>query len=135
MTISRRFVPQRDVQGTAFTACLQHMVAEVPDLQAVAFCDEEGEIVDYHSYLAPYDTKVTGAVLGVLLSTVAREAPRLTAGGLRELVIETAENVLFARRMAGEYFLAGVLGREGVLAKLLAALDEVEARVMAEAGM
>ena len=135
MTISRRFVPQRDLQGTAFTVYLEHLVSEVPDLQAVAFCDEEGEVVDYHSYLDPYETKVTGAVLGVLLSAVAREGPHLTAGGLRELVIETSENVLFARRMAGEYFLAGVLGREGVLAKLLATLDEVEARLMAEAGM
>jgi predicted regulator of Ras-like GTPase activity (Roadblock/LC7/MglB family) len=135
MTISRRFVPQRDRQNTAFTRSLREMVAEVPGLQAVAFCDEEGEVVDYHSYLDPYDTKVAGAVLGLLLSTVAREGPRLTAGGIRELVVETDENVLFARRMAGDYFLAGVLGRDGVLAKLLAALDQVEARLLAEAGI
>jgi len=135
LTISRRFVPQRDLQKTAFTSSLREMVADVPGLQAVAFCDEEGEVVDYHSYLDPYDTKIAGAVLGVLLSTVAREGPRLCAGGLCELVIETDEHVLFARRMAGDYFLAGVLGRDGVLAKLLAVLDEVEARILAEAGM
>ncbi|MBI5486556.1 MAG: roadblock/LC7 domain-containing protein [Deltaproteobacteria bacterium] len=135
MTISRRFVPQRDLQKTAFTRSLREMVADVPGLQAVAFCDEEGEVVDYHSYLEPYDTKIAGAVLGLLLSTVAREGPRLCAGGLRELVIETDEHVLFARRMAGDYCLAGVLGHDGVLAKLLSMLDEVEARILAEAGM
>ena len=135
MTIERRFVPQRDLQGTGFTESLQKMVADVPDLQAVAFCDEEGEIVDYHSYLDPYDTKVAAAILGLLLTTVAREGPRLCAGGIRELVIETDENVLFARRMAGEYCLAGVLGPQAVLAKLLDALDLVEARILAEAGI
>jgi len=58
VTIARRFVPQRDLQKTGFTASLRRLVAEVPGLHAVAFCDEEGEVIDYHSYLDPYETKV-----------------------------------------------------------------------------
>ncbi len=61
MTIARRFVPQRDLQRTGFTPSLRHLVAEVPGLHAVAFCDEEGEVIDYHSYLDPYETRVAGA--------------------------------------------------------------------------
>jgi hypothetical protein len=135
VTIDRRNVPQRDLQKTGFTAALRSMAAEVPGLLAVAFCDEEGEIIDYHSYLAPFDTKLTGAVLGIVLATVTREAPHLCRGGVREVLIETDQHVLFARRTFGDYFLAGVLARDGVLGKLLAALDSVEARVVAEAGL
>lgn len=135
MTIPRRFVPQRDLSGTGFTAALRRLVEDVPGLEAVAFCDEEGEVVDYHTYLAPYDTKVAGAVLGLLLLTVQREAPRLTSGGVRDLVVLTPEHVLFARRSVGDYYLAGVMEARGSLGKLLAALDATEARLLTEAGM
>lgn len=135
MTIDRRNVPQRDLHKTGFTAALRGMVAEVPGLHAVAFCDEEGEIIDYHSYLEPFDTKITGAVLGVVLAMIVREAPHLARGGVREILIETDQHLLFARRTFGDYFLAGVLARDAVVGKLLAALDAVEARVMAEAGL
>jgi predicted regulator of Ras-like GTPase activity (Roadblock/LC7/MglB family) len=135
VTIPRRFVPQRDLQGTGFTATLRALVEEVPGLQAVAFCDEEGEVVDYHTYLPPFETKVAGAVLGLLLATVQREAPLLAAGGMRELVVLTDQHVLFVRRSVGEYFLAGVMEAGGALGKLLAALDATEARVLTEAGL
>ena len=135
MTIARRFVPQRDLQSTGFTPSLRRLVAEVPGLRAVAFCDDEGEVIDYHSYLDPYETKVAGAMLGVLLATVAREAPRLAHGGIRDLLLETDEHVLFARPTAEGYFLAGVLARGSVLGKLFAELDRTEARILAEAGI
>lgn len=135
MTIPRRSVPQRDFQGTGFTASLRALVEDVPGLQAVAFCDEEGEVVDYHSYIEPFETKVAGAVLGLLLATVQREAPHLAAGGMRELVLWTNQHILFVRRSVGEYFLAGVMDRDGALGKLLAALDSAEARIMTEAGL
>jgi hypothetical protein len=89
VTLDRRFVPQRDLEHTGFTAHLHGMAETVPGLLAIAFCDEEGEIIDYHSYLDPYDTKILGALLGVLLSTVQREGPHLAEGGVRELVIGT----------------------------------------------
>ena len=135
MTIPRRSVPQRDLQGTGFTAALRALVDDVPGLQAVAFCDEEGEVVDYHSYLDPYETKVAGAVLGLLLATLQREAPRLATGGLRELVLLTDQHVLFVRRSIGDYVLAGVMDADGALGKLLATLDATEARVLTEAGL
>ena len=135
MTIARRFVPQRDLQKTGFTPSLRHLVAEVPGLHAVAFCDEEGEVIDYHSYLDPYETRVAGAMLGVLLSAVVREAPRLVHGGIRDLLLETDEHVLFARPTAAGYYLAGVLARGSVLGKLFSELDNAEARIMAEAGI
>lgn len=131
----RRFVPQRDFPRTGFTAALRRLVEDVPGLQAVAFCDEEGEVVDYHSYLDPYETKVAGAVLGLLLATVQREAPHLASGGVRELVVLTDQHVLFVRRSVGDYFLAGVMEAGGALGKLLAALDATEAHLLTEAGL
>ena len=135
MTISRRFVPQRDFPQTGFTAALGRLVEDVPGLEAVAFCDEEGEVVDYHTYLGPYETKVAGAVLGLLLATIQREAPHLAPGGIREVVVVTDQHVLFVRRSAGEYCLAGVMEAGGALGKLLAALDATEARLWTEAGL
>lgn len=135
MTLDRRFVPQRDLERTGFTAHLHGMAGEVPGLLAIAFCDEEGEIIDYHTYLDPFDTKLLGAVLGVLLSTVQREGPRLSAGGIRELVLLTDRYLVFARRTAAEYFLAGLMAPDAVLGKLLEALDRLEARLLGEAGI
>jgi predicted regulator of Ras-like GTPase activity (Roadblock/LC7/MglB family) len=135
LTIPRRFVPQRDLRQTGFTPSLRDLVADVPGLHAAAFCDADGEIVDYHSYLDPFETKGAAAVLGVLLAMVAREGPRLAREGLRDLVVRTDEHVLFARRLAGNHFLAGVLAPDGALGKLLAALDAAEVRVLAEAGL
>ena len=134
MTLDRRFVPQRDLEHTGFTAHLHGMAETVPGLLAIAFCDEEGEIIDYHSYLDPYDTKILGALLGVLLSTVQREGPHLAEGGVRELVLLTDRHLVFARRTAGEYFLAGLMVPDAVLGKLLEALDQLEARLLGEAG-
>lgn len=135
MTLDRRFIPQRDLRKTAFTAALRTLVADVPGLHAAAFCDEEGEIIDYHSYLDPYETKVAAAVLGLLLTTISREAPRLAAGGTQDLLVHTDEHVLLVRRMARDYFLVMVLDRDAAVGKLLSAIDAAEAQVLTEAGL
>lgn len=136
MTLPRAFVPQRDVQQTGFTESLRLLVAEVPGLHAIAFCDADGETIDYHSYLDPFDIKVAGAVMGLLLSFTARECPRFSqAADPRDLVIRTDAYVLFVRRLVGGYCLTGVLAADALLGKLLSGLDAVEAKVLAESGL
>lgn len=135
MTLPRKTIPQRDLQPTGFTAALRRLQADVPGLHSVCFCDEEGEAVDYHSYLEPFDTKIAAAVLGLLLSLLRRECPRLSGRGAAVLLIRTAEHVLFVRPLGGGYYLAGVADADAVTGKLLAALDEAAAHLATEAGL
>ncbi len=135
MTTGRRSIPQRDVAGTGFTPAMRRLAADVPGVQLVAFCDRDGEIIDYHSYFEPYDTKVAGALLGILLATIERECPRLIGAGLRDLLVRTDAHVLFVRPVTGGYYLAGVLAADTVIGKLYAALDAAHAMLATEAGL
>lgn len=135
MTIQRAYIPQRDVDRTSFTPILRRLTAEVPGVHVVVFCDRDGEMIDYHSYLEPFDTKIAGALLGILLTILGADCPVHLGRGIRDVVIETEGHLLFVRPITSEYYLAGVLARDAVLGKLYAELEKAHVLLAAEAGL
>lgn len=77
----------RDVERSAFAEILSHIDGVCPGFRAAIFYDSEGETIDYHSYLDPFDTRLAAAHIGVVASSAARRFTALKWGELEQLEI------------------------------------------------
>lgn len=101
--VSRAETP-RDMEETGFTPILRRLVANVPELQAAVFVDEEGECVDYTARMALFDAKIAGAQLHVLTHTIVETARRFLGDAHAYHVVADAREIL-VRRVSDEYTL------------------------------
>src|SRR5690606_15449959 len=70
----------RDQAESAFTPILRRLLHRTTGVLAVCFVDDEGETVDYCAALAPYDVKVTGAHIRVIMGELGDRLKRAGAG-------------------------------------------------------
>lgn len=125
----------RDQAETEFTAALRSIFASDSDVLAIAFVDHEGECVDYCGSLEPYEIRVIGAQLQVVLNNIAPNVARLGLGELAELHVHCENHELVVRRIDYEYACV-VMRREGLPdAPMLAALDSALATLRRLAGL
>ena len=66
MTHTDTELPERDMDKSVFADILSEIDGVCPGFEAAVFYDKEGETIDYHSYLDPYDTRLVAAHLGVV---------------------------------------------------------------------
>jgi hypothetical protein len=98
----------RDQTESAFTAMLRHAWLSVPWIIALVFVDNEGECIDYVSSIDPYEAKVTGAHLHVLMRAL-RDQPHAFGGEAVLLRVECARRELWGRRITDEHMLAALV--------------------------
>lgn len=126
----------RDLAESAFTPILRSLWSSNAGVLAVAFVDLEGECVDYCSSIPPFDAKVAGAHLRIVVEELrARCAGRLGAGGLRSLHIAGDRMEILARRVTDEYLLVVLLRPARAVRKLLEEVEETVLRLRSEAGV
>ncbi len=101
-TMSRE--SERDQNETEFTPLLRGLFRE-KNVLGIAFVDSEGECVDYCGALAPYDLKVTGAHMWMVMADVHGRSGRLGSGDIYGLSIEGGERGFIVRRVSDEYAL------------------------------
>ncbi|MBN2342707.1 MAG: hypothetical protein JXX29_16810 [Deltaproteobacteria bacterium] len=77
----------RDTDRSAFADILSHIDGVCPGFKAAVFYDAEGETIDYHSYLDPFDTRLAAAHIGVVVSTATRAFQSLSLGKLEQMEI------------------------------------------------
>lgn len=92
----------RDQDENAFTAILRRLFRTVPALTSAVFVDMEGECIDYVTSDDPFEAKVTGAHMQMLLNM-------LPGAFAFELVASRRE--VWVRRVSGEYVLVVMLAR------------------------
>ena len=123
----------RDQAESAFTPILRTLLHVEAGVLAVAFVDDEGETVDYASVLPPYDTKVTGAHLRVVMETLRGVAP--SHGESWFLEVQATERDIVIRRINDEYILVVMVNARSITRRLLGAVEDAVNKLRAESGI
>lgn len=123
---------RRDIDESAFTSVLRSLVRIVPEALLAVFVDEEGECVDYCSALPPFDAKIAGAQLHVMVHEVSQVVARLRGGKVWFVHVQASERELLVRRVSDEYLLVLVTRPMKVEGPLRAAIDATVAALRAE---
>jgi hypothetical protein len=126
---------ERDQLETSFTPILRRVYDVCSEVLAIIFVDVEGECVDYVSSIDPFECKVAGAHMLVLMHELR---DRRHAMGMDEpvlLEITGAERELWGRRVSEEYLLVAVVLPECDGDRLRASLAAAGADFREEAGM
>lgn len=92
----------RDQDENAFTAILRRLFQAVPALTAAVFVDMEGECIDYVTCDDPFEAKVTGAHMHMLLGMLP---------GAFALELVASRREVWVRRVSDEYVLVVTLAR------------------------
>lgn len=125
----------RDQAESAFTPILRRLLHRTTGVLAVCFVDEEGETVDYCAALPPYDTKVTGAHLRVVISDLSARLARLGAGESWLVHVGSEARDLVARRLSEEYMLVVVTKPRAVTKRLLGGIEQAVGELRREAAI
>lgn len=123
---------RRDIDESAFTGVLRSLLRSVPEALLAVFVDEEGECVDYCSTLPPFDAKIAGAQMHVMVHEISQVVARLRGGKTWYLHVHASERELVARRVSDEYLLVVVTRPMRVEGPLRAAIDATVAALRAE---
>ncbi|MFO0685615.1 MAG: hypothetical protein U0234_26375 [Sandaracinus sp.] len=123
---------RRDIDESAFTSVLRSLVRVVPEALLAVFVDEEGECVDYCSALPPFDAKIAGAQLHVMVHEISQTIAKLRGGKVWFVHVQASERELLVRRVSDEYLLVLVTRPMKVEGPLRSAIDATVAALRAE---
>jgi hypothetical protein len=116
-------VSERDQQPSAFTRILEQLLELEPVALAAVLVDVDGEAVDYAGSLTPFDVKVAGAYLRIVLDQIGAFAKR--RGRPTQIVVRGVRRSFLARPLPDGYALIIVLKRHGfVLSPRAVAITE-----------
>ncbi len=125
----------RDQTESAFTPILRRLLHRTTGVLAVCFVDDEGECVDYCAALPPYDVKVTGAHMWVVLVELSARMAKVGGGETWLLHVSGEERDLVARRVSEEYMLAVVTKPRALTRRLVGGIEQAVAELRREAGI
>ncbi|HJK99086.1 MAG TPA: hypothetical protein RMF84_17820 [Polyangiaceae bacterium LLY-WYZ-14_1] len=103
----RREAP-RDQAESEFTPILRRLWARDETVLAVAFVDQEGECIDYCSSLDPFDAKIAGAHMLVVVAETAERLRALDGGETQRVSLLGDEREILVRRLSEDYALVVV---------------------------
>lgn len=125
----------RDQAETMFTSTLRSLFWADPAIVAVVFVDSLGECVDYCGSVDPFEAKVVGAQMQVVISNLGPSLHKSMLGELGELHVHADRYELVVRRIDPEYSCI-VMRREGSSDEvMLAALEMTVHRLRELAGL
>ena len=126
---------QRDSALSVFGEILVGCEGVCEGLLAAVFFDDEGETIDYYSYLDPFDTKLHAAYYGVIMSQGHARARWLGLGDL-DIMLLFSERVDSIILSLGEGFGLTLIATAGSFGESTADdLGEVIERLRVEAGI
>jgi len=112
----------REQVPTIFAAVLRRLVRAIPGAVGAAFCDLEGECIDYYGDVDPFDLKIAGAQLAPMHDEVARRLGGFLGAPLVHLRGERASYLYVP--VSVDYYLVALLS---AYASWWEALDDVTA--------
>ena len=126
---------ERDQNESGFTRILRRLWIAHVEVSAAVFVDVDGECVDYCSSLSPFDDKVAGAQMRVVVDDVRRFASRVGAGEPSRLEIHGEARDLIARRLGEGYLLVVMTSAAGTNQALLTDVEAAADALRREAGL
>ena len=70
---------------SGFTAALEALLHDLPEVLCATFIDDEGETIDLATRIDPFEARVAGAAFSLPLSSARATLRRARLGGLGEL--------------------------------------------------
>ena len=125
----------RDMEETLFTPTLRELWTREPAILAAVFVDDEGETVDYCSAISPYEARVAGAHMRLVMDRVRTFARGLGAGHPSSLEVAGVGREFVVRALGEGYALVVVLEARGTTQALLGAVEEAVTKLRREAGI
>jgi hypothetical protein len=126
----------RDQQPTAFTRILEQLLELEPAALGAVLVDSDGEAVDYAGVLTPFEIKVAGAHVRIVLDQIgafAKRSHHSPGGRPTQIVVRGVRRSFVGRPLPDGYALVVVLKRQGfVLSSRAVAV--AERHLAAEAG-
>ncbi len=125
----------RDTEETGFTPLLRELWATEPAVLAAVFVDQEGECVDYCSSLDPFDAKVAGAHLQIIMAEVREFADRVGAGRPSTFELHGSERDILVKEVGEGFSLVVVVHGRQTDQSLLAGVDDTVDDLRRESGI
>ncbi|UFS68761.1 roadblock/LC7 domain-containing protein [Geomonas sp. RF6] len=94
-----------------FKLLLTELVEGVPGASGAILADWEGEAVEQHTLLDPYEMKVTAAHWGIILSSMKGMGKKLPMGDVGEGIITTDAQHVLVGAVGEDYTLVMTLSR------------------------
>ena len=99
----------RDQAENAFTLILRRLFHAVPSLLSAVFVDVEGECIDYVAAIDPFEAKVCGAHMHMLMGAMRTARLAASAGDAYALELVTSQREVWVRRIGDDYMLVVLL--------------------------
>lgn len=125
----------RDLMPSSFTPILRRLWRSAKGVLAVSFVDHDGECVDYCSSIDPFEAKVAGAHMRIVMVETATSLAKLDHGRVQVVHIVGERRELIAARVSAEYTLVTVLSEGGAVRAVMEALEQAVVELRAEAGI
>ena len=126
---------KRDQDESAFTPLLRALWASDRGVLAVSFVDGEGECVDYCGSIDPFDAKVLGAHMAVVVDELVRRNQRAGFGQPHHLHITADDREILARRVSDDYLLIVAVEPGGVTRAVWRGMEHTVDSLRREAGI
>ena len=94
-----------------FKRLLTELVEAVPGASGAILADWEGEAVEQHAQVDPYEMKVTAAHWGILVARLKGLQEKHATGRVRESMITTDEQHVIVGTVGDDYTLVMTLNR------------------------
>lgn len=127
--------PLRDSVESVFSEILSRIEPACAGFKAAVFYDSEGETIDYHSYLDPFDTRVMAAHHGVIMSMAEAKTRWLGMGGVKMIEMSSAKCDILTMVLANGYFVTVISGSGTISDGVIDAFFETLVSLKEEAGI
>ncbi len=123
MTEDRPSLFMRAQVPTEFAAVLRRLVRSIPGGVGAAFCDAEGECIDYYGPIDPFDMKIAGAQLAPVHEDLARRLGAFLGSDVTVHMRGEKTSYLYLR-ISADYYVVAILS---AYASWWEALDDIAA--------
>lgn len=132
---ARSKAPPRDIDLTGFTLHLEALLGQVPEALCAVFVDSEGETIDLATRIDPFDTRIAGAEMAIVLQSLRASCKRAGAGPAVELRVECEDRCLLARNVAEGVDLVLVVEGNYLAPETIDALAGASMELLRESGL
>ena len=125
----------RDSVESVFSEILSRIETACAGFEAAVFYDSEGETIDYHSYLDPFNTRLAAAHHGVIMSMAEAKTRWLKMGGVKMMEMSSPKCDIVTIVLGDGYFVTVIAGPGTIDDKVIEGFLEILVSLKEEAGI
>jgi predicted regulator of Ras-like GTPase activity (Roadblock/LC7/MglB family) len=126
--------PKRDTAESQFSKILSKLALTCSGFLAAVFFDNEGETIDYYSYLDPFKTRLTAAHIGIVVKSAMHRFKWMNLGEVACMEIYAKNKESITISIGEELFLTIILESGNINPKIYRYLWEISNSLREEIG-